>query len=289
MKLGLKLGLYLGSFVITGLGGVFYWSTTPSYALFDIAYLSKKLEPRIDLDLVSKNLTDAAISEVSSQAMSNMQSSQDGFSTLGTVIGVGLIQQMRPAIELKIKEGLSRAIQDADEKLSTGSHPSVKRIDHRGDEAIVTFIRDGKELEVVMEKRNGLWKFTKFSEKTAKDFLKGFQQKQPATTMDVPVPSIPDVSSTPPLRPPQVETSVPKSQPEPTSTSSASNNFNAEIFDPPSNCRANPGTNSLVQKVLQRGDVWVDRANPRTDSKGETWYKENFLGCWLHRSQIRFK
>ena len=37
MKLGMKLGLYLGSFVITGLGGLFYWSTTPSYALFDIA------------------------------------------------------------------------------------------------------------------------------------------------------------------------------------------------------------------------------------------------------------
>jgi hypothetical protein len=70
----------------------------------------------------------------------------------------------------------------------------------------------------------------------------------------------------------------------------ATNAFNAEIFDPPSNCRVGPGKDLQVKKLLrQKGDVLVDRANPATDSKGELWYREQHLDCWLHNSQIRFK
>jgi len=69
----------------------------------------------------------------------------------------------------------------------------------------------------------------------------------------------------------------------------ATSNFNAEIFDPPSNCRVSPRVNSSVQQVLQKGDVLVDRGNPQTDSRGGLWYREEYLGCWLHNSQIRFK
>lgn len=65
--------------------------------------------------------------------------------------------------------------------------------------------------------------------------------------------------------------------------------FNAEIFAPPSNCRVGPGKDYQVKQVLQKGDVLVDRADPQTDSKGEVWYKEQYLNCWLHKSQIRFK
>jgi hypothetical protein len=65
--------------------------------------------------------------------------------------------------------------------------------------------------------------------------------------------------------------------------------FNAEIIDPPSNCRIKPGTTNAIQKVLQQGDVMVDRANPATDSKGKLWYREQYLNCWIHQSQLRFK
>lgn len=69
---------------------------------------------------------------------------------------------------------------------------------------------------------------------------------------------------------------------------SSASNFNAEIFAPPSNCRIAPGTENPVQQVLQRGDVLVDRSQPRLDRSGEKWYREEYLGCWLHHTQIRF-
>ena len=65
--------------------------------------------------------------------------------------------------------------------------------------------------------------------------------------------------------------------------------FNAEIFDAPSNCRVGPGTGSAVKKSMQSGDILVDRSNPQRDSNGESWYREEYQGCWIHSSQLRFK
>lgn len=69
MKLAAKLGILIGSIVI-GSGGVAYWMTTPSYALFDMTYVSKDVKRRFDVDALSKNLTDMAIEEFSRQAVS---------------------------------------------------------------------------------------------------------------------------------------------------------------------------------------------------------------------------
>ncbi len=76
--------------------------------------------------------------------------------------------------------------------------------------------------------------------------------------------------------------------PNPTKSSQTSQ-FNAEIFDPPSNCRSAPTTEGEVQQVLEKGDVLVDRNAPQTDAEGGTWYREQFLSCWVHESQLRFK
>ena len=116
-------------------------------------------------------------------------------------------------------------------------------------------------------------------------------------------PSVTPVASLPTLKPdkekpstslalttPRNEVSIPREQTTTKAQASPVNrDFNAEVFDPPSNCRIRPEANSSVKQVLQKGDVLVDRNNPQTDSKGEFWYREQYLGCWLHNSQIRFK
>ena len=76
---------------------------------------------------------------------------------------------------------------------------------------------------------------------------------------------------------------------DPSKSPQVSNGFNAEIMDPPSNCRSNPSEFSPVQKVLDLGDILVDRANVGRDSKGGIWYREQYLGCWIHNSQLQFK
>ena len=77
---------------------------------------------------------------------------------------------------------------------------------------------------------------------------------------------------------------------DPNNTASLSpGGFNAEIIDPPTNCRANPGSGNSIQKVLQRGDVRVNLVSPRYDDKGGEWYQEQSLGCWIHQSQMKFK
>jgi Excalibur calcium-binding domain len=78
------------------------------------------------------------------------------------------------------------------------------------------------------------------------------------------------------------------SSPPQTTETSPATTPNAEIVDPPSNCRIAPGTENAVNQILQRGDVTVDREAPRFDGKGDEWYQEKNMGCWLHHSQIRF-
>jgi hypothetical protein len=93
-------------------------------------------------------------------------------------------------------------------------------------------------------------------------------------------------SPQPPTAPPivVVREVAPASQPAPSVS-----NFNAEIFDPPSNCRSGPTSSTAVVKSLQRGDVLVDRGNFQLDASGASWFREINLNCWLHESQIKFK
>jgi hypothetical protein len=275
MKLSTKIGILAGSALI-GSGSVAYWMTTPSYALFDMAYVSKDVKTRFDLDSFSKYLTDAALEEVSRQTLSEIQGEQNGFAQFGKMIGMGMLQQMRPAIEIKIKDELSKAIAQSD---ASGSR-SFKNLHRQGDEAVVTLVRDGKELDLVMEKKKGMWKFTKFSDRTTKEFLASMRQDKSSAvaTTDFPATSSETTAQlTPsprlPNNPAQVTTPA----------------FNAEIFDPPSNCRSGPGSNNPVEQALQNGDILVDRDNPQMDDKGNPWYREQHLNCWLHHSQVRFK
>jgi hypothetical protein len=60
--------------------------------------------------------------------------------------------------------------------------------------------------------------------------------------------------------------------------------FNAIVFDPPSNCRANPGNDGeIVRKFEQYGEVAVNARNPQNG-----WYFEVLNTCWIHESQLQF-
>jgi hypothetical protein len=82
---------------------------------------------------------------------------------------------------------------------------------------------------------------------------------------------------------------VPPAKSLPSEEMNTTSKFNAEVFDPPSNCRMAPSTDSSVKQVLQHGDVLLDQSNPQTDQQGNAWYREQYLGCWIHHSQIHFK
>ena len=92
-----------------------------------------------------------------------------------------------------------------------------------------------------------------------------------------------------PVTPAPAPISSPSLALDPPKDPAPSTDFNAEIMDPPSNCRSNPSSNSPIQKVLQLGDILVDRSNVGKDSKGDIWYREQYLGCWIHNSQLQFK
>ena len=69
----------------------------------------------------------------------------------------------------------------------------------------------------------------------------------------------------------------------------ASVGFNAEVINAPTNCRSKPSLNASVEKVFQRGEVFVDRTKPKVDEKGNSWYRELYSGCWISQSQFKFK
>lgn len=62
--------------------------------------------------------------------------------------------------------------------------------------------------------------------------------------------------------------------------------FNAEIFEPPTNCRADAGKEFAVVTVFPRGVVLVDADNPKQNEG--TWYRETYKNCWVHESQLRW-
>ena len=65
--------------------------------------------------------------------------------------------------------------------------------------------------------------------------------------------------------------------------------FNAEIINAPTNCRSKPSLKASVEKVFQRGEVFVDRTKPKVDEKENSWYRELYSGCWISQSQFKFK
>jgi hypothetical protein len=202
------------------------------------------------------------------------------------MLGVGMLQQMRPAIEAKMKDEMTKALIDG--ASSSSPKPNLKGMRREGDEVVVAFERDGKDFELVMEKMKGDWKFTKLSERSTKDFLNEMRKKGNGGLAS----ASPDTTSAPVSSP--ASPVIPEPSPIPASTpvprqQADSSGFNAEIVDPPSNCRTGPGSENSVKQVLARGDVLVDRENPMPDHKGEAWYRESYLGCWLHHSQIRLK
>jgi hypothetical protein len=101
------------------------------------------------------------------------------------------------------------------------------------------------------------------------------------------IPNKPRVST--PIRETKGLQYLPASPSPAPSTAPQVGSFNAEVFDPPSNCRAGANKTSAVKQVLQKGDVLVDRGNPQKDAEGKLWYQEQYLDCWIHQSQIRFK
>ncbi|MBD1848478.1 hypothetical protein [Leptolyngbya sp. FACHB-711] len=298
MKTLHKVGLVLGAFTVV-LGGTFaYWRTTPSYALFDIGYLSKDLKSRVDIKEISTQTTDAVVAYASKEATATLQTSQNGFEQLGTMIGLGMLQQMRPIIEQQIRTKLEESITDLDQSAKKGSF-KVLSINRMGNEALVSVLNpSGQVVEFQMTGTNGYWRFTGLSDASLAKFIDSLKQS-PSTLSETPTTT---PSETPVTPTPLAQTATPATNPvkEPGITAPAatvnsssvsrsqdvaSANFNAEVFDPPSNCRAQPETGRVV-KVFAKGIIKV---NPDRHLPGaEDWYYETYQNCWIHQSQFRW-
>jgi hypothetical protein len=75
-------------------------------------------------------------------------------------------------------------------------------------------------------------------------------------------------------------------RPVSTSQSIEDSEFNAEIADPPSNCREGAGKEFTVVTTFPSGVVAVDVANSRQN--GGNWYREVHNNCWIHESQLQW-
>jgi hypothetical protein len=78
---------------------------------------------------------------------------------------------------------------------------------------------------------------------------------------------------------------TPNDKPSPTKTIDPG--FNAETIDPRNNCRTGPGLSFKVKEELPLGQILVDRDNPSTDDKSDTWFREEYRNCWLRYTQVR--
>lgn len=298
MKVLHKVSLGLGAFALM-LGGTFaYWRTTPSYALFDIGYLSKDLKSRVDVKEISIQITDAVMSKASKQAAETIQTSQNGFEQFGTMVGLGMLQQMRPVIEQQVRTKVEESINDLDQSAKEGSF-KVLSITRRGNEAIASVLNaSGKVVEFRMKETNGYWKFTGFSDSSLATVIEAMDQasstsvETSATTLpEAPAPSPTITQRAVPVPTPVRETATSISPPAANSSSAsksqyvASADFNAEVFDPPSNCRAQP-KNGKVIKVFDRGLIKVDPS--RHLPGAESWFFETYQNCWIDQSQFRW-
>jgi hypothetical protein len=134
-------------------GGYYYWTGTPQYTLEQLrtAYQTH------DVDLALKYIdTDAVFdtlwTQIEAQMVTQASQSTDSWSTIGTMIGQGMVEGMKPALKEKFETGLTDAIKTGTTTSQVQDAVQKGKIVRSGDEYIVD---TGTAIKLDLKKEDG--------------------------------------------------------------------------------------------------------------------------------------
>lgn len=268
-----NLIIALAATAVSGVAALAYWMTTPSYALVDIGYVSKDLSGRVDTSKMATQWIDAAVVNVTNEAMS---SGGSGFEQLGAAMAIGMIQSMRPGLEAQVKTELTKTIAEMDQGIASGNRPKVSKLVRDGkSQAIVGF--DHPELgtvETVMSNESGRWQFVGFTDETIQQLLELQQNSQVAST------STPALAPVTPVATAPIEPQIaPAPSPQPVSAVSNSVGLVAQLTAKDTKAQINVRVSPSIAAKAQHYGVVGDSVliqEQATDEKGATWYQVKF-------------
>ncbi|MFZ3057710.1 MAG: hypothetical protein WA092_01560 [Minisyncoccales bacterium] len=147
-------------------GGYYWWIGTPQYSLFQI----KKAYKTHNADLALKYIDSDAIfenywTEYIEKTMTETSSS-NGFETLGKIIALQMIQNMKPTIKDVLKQTIIKSFSENQEsnndseftKNLNGTWGSKPKISRKGNTVTVDL---SNNIKLIMTKNNHYWVVTK--------------------------------------------------------------------------------------------------------------------------------
>jgi len=107
---------------IAGAGGYYWWKGTPTYSMHQLAKAiqDKNVEAAeiyIDYDSIFDSLWQQVTAEANAQLTKNNQ--DDPFASLGTVIGLGILNEMKPALKEDLRTTIEAGIRGDESSTST--------------------------------------------------------------------------------------------------------------------------------------------------------------------------
>lgn len=250
--------------LISGSVGFFCWSKTASFTLFRIGYLGEPLKEHVDAEAISTHFVDTAVSSLLQQQVST---SSNQWEVAGSVFAAGLVESMKPALKAQTTQQVNDGIVAMQQLIDKGDRSFFKGIRKESGEVVATINRDGESVDVVMDREDGVWKFTQFSDESVKAAL---AKTQPMPTQS----SVPE----PQVYSPQQEVHTP-AMPDPATVAVnpeyqygflRADDVRAQI-----NIREQPSANSPSHSYGIVGDK-VRVLDRETDKTGTGWYQVYF-------------
>jgi hypothetical protein len=123
--------------ILAAAGAYWYWTTTPQYALYEI----KKAYATHDSNLALKFIdTDSVFDNLWAQVQTRLDAQMaksDGFAALGTMIGEGIVERMKPTLKEDVRNRIIDSVKTATSTINIGGIAGKYTITRDGPDVLV--------------------------------------------------------------------------------------------------------------------------------------------------------
>lgn len=210
-----KLLLSVLGLVAVSVGGFYYYTTTPTYSVLQIRNAVQDhdvalFEKHVDVDTLFNRLIDDVMAQALSQAANEDNS---GWSTLGSALGAGIVQMMKPTLVSGLKSSTLRYVETGElvkggQRVAASAAPAVASdaakkasldgmassfgleqlklqdygVEKQGKVAIVTIPYRNEQLDLPLEMKftlrdqGGYWQLVQFN--NAAEIMSAIEQEQ---------------------------------------------------------------------------------------------------------------
>jgi len=120
-KAAIIIGIFLLLLLIAATGAYHWWKGTPEYSMRQLSHaVQQKDVTAADAYIDYDSIFDSLWSQVTAEATSQLGENQnDPFSSFGTIIGLGLLENMKPTLKQQMRTSIEKSIEGTEDATST--------------------------------------------------------------------------------------------------------------------------------------------------------------------------